>query len=131
MSSNYFTFEQTQAFEAHAALKAGECVTIGTTVGKNGIAKTANPTDGGSIAGVVASDVATAAGMPVGVILEVGKIVPVKVSAAVAVGADITVGVDRLGKTAASGNVVSFKALQAGVQNQIIACLFIGGYTKA
>lgn len=133
MAGLYSTWTNTFAMAAHAAdVKEGELVAVGTTLGEQGIAKTANPTAGGQIAGVVSNNNVQAIGDTAGVVAQMGVVVAVKVSAAVAVGAEVAAGADRKGVTATSGDIVHFTALQAATAaNQIISCLRVGSYVKA
>lgn len=132
MAGLYNTFTVSHAMQAHAALVEGISVTVSATAGAQGVPVTALPAAGGTIAGVIVNNDATAAGMLTSAVWQMGEVVPVRTGAAVANGAELSVDAAGKGITAATGAMVHYIALQsAAAKDTLISCIRIGSHIKA
>lgn len=130
MAGSLYTWKESQALEAHAALEDGVGVVLASDseyfIGKTGFASAAGKVD---FITVTRTD---AAGQSVDVArVYLGDIVQLRAAGTITYGADIAV--DAAGKfvAATAGDEVQYKAVQAAEDGSVFSAMRVDAFTKA
>lgn len=130
MAGSIYTWKESQALEAHAALEDGVGVVLASD-SSNFIGKTGLPTAGGKVDFVTVT-IADEAGQSVDVArLGLNDIVQLRAAGTIAYGADVAV--DAAGKfvAAVATDAVQFKAVQAAEDGSVFSAMRVDAFTKA
>ena len=130
MSASFYTWKESQALKAHAALEDGLGVVIASDdthfLGTTGFAAAAGKVD------FVTVTRATEAGQSVDVArVYLGDVVQLRADAAVAYGADVAVKTNGRYITAVATDNVQFRALQAASAGSIFSAIRVDAFVKA